>query len=138
MGYRSSTTAVHTVIENANNIQITCKGSSSSTGQTLYAHATAIDLTNYTTLHCKAYIQYANDYVGIAIMSSLNSGAMGGAFPSWPGYVSYVTSSATTETEFTIDVSALNGNYYIYMACGENYSGGNIETNGYFTEVWLT
>lgn len=139
LSWRTTYTAVHTATENASDITIKCKGAGSSTGQTLYTHATAIDLTNFTTLHCKGRLSANNgDYYVIAIMTTKNSGAKSGSFTSWTGITTYVTGTAIVDTEITIDVSAYNGSYYIYMACGEGYSGGNVLTSAIFSQVWLT
>lgn len=137
MSYRATYTSVHTVTEEASYIKITCKGASSSTGQTLYTHEIPIDLTGYTTLHAISYVKYSNDKFSICVDNVKNSGAMSGSYTSY--MVAYgETSSATTPTELTLDISAISGLHYVYILCSENYSGGNVETNAYFSKVWLT
>jgi hypothetical protein len=139
MSYRTTYTAVHTVTENSNNITITSKGAVSDSGQTLYTHTSAVDLTNYTTLHCIGNVQYVDDGFGIVIMSAKHSNAMSGSYTTWPGYVTRSVEFSTTDIETTIDVSSLNGLYYIYMLCTEGYANSsNVQTQAVIKRVWLT
>jgi hypothetical protein len=130
--YRTTYTTVHTVAENASNIQITTQGNAAGAGQTAYTHATAIDLTNYTTLHCTGYVEKENQYIAVA--ATQKSGAWGtDSMTTW--WAGYTQSTSTTETEFILDVSSFNGSYYIYMIAADATPASQFTAT--FTKVWL-
>lgn len=136
MAYRSSYTTSQAITKNTDNIQLTCKGTAASTGEISYTHATAVDVTAYTTLHAICKNKYADDYVIIGIDNVKNSGELGSSTPTSLMTASARTHSAT-EVEVTLDISSITGNQYIHMIFSEEYSGGNVLGSGYFYEVWL-
>ena len=136
MAYRGAYTTSQSVTENIDNIQLTCKGANASSGQISYTHATAVDLTDFSSLKGRCKTQYTNDNISIGVDNVANSGDLGSNAPSNIMTATLFTQSAT-EVEITLDISAISGNNYIHMIFSEEYSGGNVLASGYFYEVWL-
>lgn len=135
--YRETYTDVYTITKNEDNIQITCRGSASSTGQTLLTHETPIDLTYVDKIHCIGNVQFAGDQFGIVLFTIKYSGPGAGSYTVWGGYIKAQRLFNSFDDEIIMDVSELTGNHYVYMLCTEGYSSGNVQTVATFKQIWL-
>lgn len=90
-----------------------------------FGTSNAIDLTNYTTLHCTARAYNTAAYTGITMTLAVQN-------PKNTTVSSTQVTSADYST-FTLDVSKLNGGHYIVLYEVYDYNATIIATN-----VWLT